>query len=347
MKSVFRPRFFAVLLMLIFASVYCFAGGGQEGETTGKAAETVVLKLGHIDTPTSPMGMGADKFKELVEARTNGQIEVQVFPSEQLGKAAAMVEDLIAGALELYLENPGTFDQYVPAQKIHFVQYYFRSREHLRNCTQSELWNEAFIKPMEAVGVKTLGTKWTWDRGPIRCIIATKPIITPDDLKDVKLRLWPSDAAIAVWQTLGASTVVMAWSEVYLGLKTGTVNAVTASGATIYPNKFTEVAKYVSMLDQQQQTINLHMNKALFDGLPADLQQILIDAANEAGVYFTSLVNGNWESDVEKMKSEHGAQFFTPDTAPWIEKAKPVIFELEEKDMLPKGLFAQFQKIPG
>lgn len=307
--------------------------------------KTVILKLGHIDTPASAMGKAADKFKEIVENKTNNKIRVDVFPSEQLGTGPAMVEDLVNGALELYLENPGTFDQYVPAQKIHFVQYYFRGREHLRACTQSDVWQEVFIKPMEEAGVKTLGTAWNWDRGPIRTFISTKPVKTPEDLEGVKMRLWSSDVALRLWQHLGASTIVMAWSEVYLGLKTGTVNAVTAPANALWPNKFTEVVKHVTFLDQIVQTINLHMNKKLFDTLSSEHQKILIDSANEAGAYYTSLVNNNWEKEKQQMIDEHGANFYTVDLAPWVEKAQPMIQVFEEEGLLPKGLHARFQAI--
>jgi len=337
---------FAIIVLMLCVMVSTFAVGQKDAVA---ADETVILKLGHIDTPSSPMGLGAEKFKELVESRSNGKIRVDVFPSEQIGTGPAMVEDLIGGSLELYLENPGTFDQYVDAQKIHFVQYYFRSREHLRACTKSDLWKEVFTEPMEKIGVKTLGTKWNWDRGPIRVFVSTKPVRTPDDLDGIKLRLWSSDVAIRLWKYLGASPIVMSWNEVYLGLVTGTVDAVTASGATLWPNKFTEVAKYVTLLGQQIQTINLHMNKDLFDSLPADLQEILIDCANDAGAYFTDLVNNNWEKEKQLMIKEHGAEFLTVDPIDlkkWIEKAKTMLYVFEDEGLLPKGLYDKFQKIP-
>ncbi len=350
MKSAGKCRFVSLLVVLLFAAGGVFAGGAPEAAKpqtgTQAPAKQLVLKLGHIDSPTSPMGKGADKFKELVEAKSNGAIRVDVFPSEQLGKGPEMVEDIVQGALELYLENPGTFDQYVPAQKIHFVSYYFRGRQHLRNCMKSDVWQEVFIKPMEAAGIKTLGTAWNWDRGPIRCLIATKPVYTPDDLKDVKMRLWSSDVAIRLWKHMGASPIVMAWGELYLGLKTGTVNCATSPGDGLWPNKLTEVAKYVTLLDEIVQTVNIHMNKKLFDTLPADQQKLLIDCANEAGAYYTSLVNGNWQKEVQLMIKEHGATFLTVDLKPWVQKAQPMIHVFEDEGLLPKGLYDRFQAIP-
>jgi TRAP-type C4-dicarboxylate transport system substrate-binding protein len=145
---------------------------------------------------------------------------------------------------------------------------------------------------------------------------------------------------------MGASPIVMAWGEVYLGLKTGTVNAVTAPANALWANKFTEVAKYVTFLDQIVQTINLQMNKALFDSLSEEYQNILIDSANDAGAYYTSLVNGNWEEEKNRMIKEHGAEFLTVDLTPWVKKAQPMIYEFEEEGLLPKGLYDRFQAIP-
>ena len=95
------------------------------------------------------MGKGADRFAELVSSKSEGRIEVHVFPSEQLGPAPAQVQDVIGGSLDCFLENPATFGQFVPAQKIHFLLYFFRSREHFRNCVKTELWHKTFVEPME------------------------------------------------------------------------------------------------------------------------------------------------------------------------------------------------------
>jgi len=308
-------------------------------------AAPIILRLGHIDTVSSPMGQGAEKFKEIVENRTDGEIQIHVFPSEQLGAAAAMVEDVIDGTIELYLENPATFQDRVPAQAIHFAKYVYRDRDHLRQFIKSDLYDEVFTKPMEEIGIKYLSEEHNWERGPVRLFISKKPIFTPEDLKGVKLRLWDSTVPIKIWETFGVSCTILPWSEIYLALMTGTVDAVTASGGVLWANKFTEVIKYVTLLKQQQQLIDLHMNLEKYNSLSSEHQQILVDAAYEAGEYFTSLVNNNWEMEKQKMMDEHGAVFIEVSIKPFMEIVKPILYELEDEGYWPKGLYDSIQAI--
>lgn len=302
-------------------------------------AKSKVLKLGHPMGPKSAEGMGVDRFAELVKQKTNGEIEVQVFHSGQLGKTLEMVEGVMMGSIDLTMEDITLYDKHLPVVRIMGMLYYFKDRAQMHKLLASELWQKEFVKPVEKLGIKVIGTKWNWDRGPYRTLISRKPIFTLDDLKDVKLRIWEVETIRKGWSALGAVPIVISWAEAYLALRQGVADAITAPIGLIYASKFTEVLKYVTITKQFPQTMAFGMNIDKFNGLSPKEQQIMIDSANEAGEYFSMLYRKKAEEDIDKMMSEHGAFFIQTDLTPWRARAQEARKKLEESGYLPKGLW--------
>src|SRR5205823_1590503 len=113
--------------------------------------------------------------------------------------------------------------------------------------------------------------------------VSKRPVRNFDDLKGLKLRIAPIDTWRRSWTALGAQVVVLPWNDVYLGLKQGTVDAVTAPMNLVYAMKFTEVAKYIARTDEYWGVLTVVMNKKKFQSLTPQQQKALIDAAEQAG----------------------------------------------------------------
>ena len=303
----------------------------------------MVLKAGHISPKTSNEGKGADKFAELVAQKTNGEVVIEMFPAEQLGKAVTMIDSTIMGNQDIYVGGNVEFERFSPGLKVLGLNYAVRDQAHFRKVLASPIWKEVFIDPLEKVGLKTLDSDW--ERGPFRVLVSKKPVKSCDDLKGLKLRIAPIDTWRRSWTALGCNPVVLPWTDVYLGLKQGMVDAVTSPFDLLYSMKFTEVAKYVARTDEYWGLLTVTMNKKKFDALKPEYQKAVLGAADEAGRYYMDLGAISVKEDLEKMKKEHGIEYIVLDTKPCAEKMQPVIDQLEKEGFIPAGLYGRIQAL--
>ncbi len=311
------------------------------GLAAAPALAQTVLKGGHINPKTSSEGIAADRFAELVKAKTGGQLTVEMFPSEQLGKATAEIDSTILGNQDIYLGGNVEFERFSPGLKAIGLNYAVPSQDQFRKILKSPMWAEILDQPLDKVGLTVVASDW--ERGPYRVLVSTRPVKSFDDIKGLKLRIAPIDSWRRSWTALGAQVVVLPWTDVYLGLKQGLVEAVTAPIDLVYPNKFTEVAKYVARTDEYWGVLVLVINKRKFASLKPEHQQALRAAAAEAGREYMDAAAKTIDADMEKMRRENGMQYTVLDLKPGIEKMRPVIAELEKEDFIPKGIYERLQ----
>ena len=211
------------------------------------------------------------------------------------------------------------------------------SQAAFRKVTKDPIWKEILLGPMEKTGLVVLASNW--ERGPYRVMVSTKPINSIADMKGLKFRIAPIDSWRRAWGAVGTQNVVLAWTDVYLGLKQGTVEAVTSPISLVAPMKFTEVAKHIVRTDEFWQVMVPAINKDRFAKLSADQQRALYAAAEEAGSWFVAEQERLGFQDIEKMKRDHGASFKTIDIKPGVELMKPVVRQMENEGFIPKGLY--------
>lgn len=312
---------------------------------TISAQAKTVLQAGHISPKTSIEGRAADKFAELVNQKTNGEIVVEVFPSEQLGKSQTMLDNTMLGNQDIYFGGTPEFERFSQGLRVLGVNYTTRDQDHFRKVLKSDVWKKVFIDPMEKLGLVSLSTAWNMERGPFRVLVSTKPVKSLEDLNGLRLRIAPLDTWKRSWGALGCSVVVLAWTDVYLGLRQGMVEGVTAPFDLLYPMKFTEIAKYVARTDEFWQVIATVINQKKFSSLKPEWQKAMIDATNEAGVFYNQLSEVAVKGDLEKMIKEHGITYTVLDLKPLVAKMQPVIRQFEQEGFLPKGLYDEIQAI--
>jgi len=301
------------------------------------ATAQLVLRAGHISPKDSVEGMAIDRFADLVKQKTNGAVIVQVFPSEQLGKAVAQIDSTVIGNQDIYFGGSPEFERFSDGLRLLGLNWVIPSQEAFRKVTKDPIWKEILLDPMDKAGLTVLASNW--ERGPYRVMVSTKPINSIADMKGLKFRIAPIDSWRRVWSAVGTQNVVLAWTDVYLGLKQGTVEAVTSPISLVAPMKFTEVAKYIVRTDEFWQVMVPAINKDRLAKLSSDQQRALYDAAEEAGAWFVAEQERLGFEDIERMKREHGADFKTIDLKAGVELMKPVIRQLESENFIPKGLY--------
>lgn len=305
------------------------------------AAAAIVLKAGHISPKNSPEGIAVDRFAELVKEKTKGEVTIQVFPSEQLGAATAMIESTILGNQDMYIGGNVEFERFSPALKALGLNYAIPGQDQFRRILASSVWKEVFIDPLDKVGLAVIASDW--ERGPYRVLVSTKPVRSFDDLKGLKLRIAPIDSWRRSWTALGVQPIVLPWNDVYLGMQQGMIEAVTAPINLVAAMKFTDVAKFIARTDEFWQVLAVVGNKSRMQGLKPEFRQAIAEAAQQAGKEYMASSEKDIERDLAKMQNEQGVKYTILDLKPGVERMQPVIRQFEAEKFIPAGIYDRLQ----
>jgi len=313
----------------------------------GVAQKAVIeLSLGNIDAVTNPANIACQKFVELVSERSNGRVKINLYPAWQLGSAPEQLENVMMGSQDM-LEAPIVFwGEYQKDWRILSLAFLWESREHLKTFLQSPIEKEIEKKFLEKQGVKLISTNWF---RPFNIIATTRPVRSLEDLKGLKMRVPEIEMYKKNWEAMGCKTTPVTWGEVYLALQQGVVEGVDLPIDFLRGVKFYEVAPYITMTRHLYTNAAIHINKSRWESLPADVQEILIEAANEAGDFYTNLAEGIWRKDVAGIKEEKKQVEFIElpesELLAFRERAEQLAEELESEGYWSKGLYEKIQEL--
>jgi TRAP-type C4-dicarboxylate transport system substrate-binding protein len=148
-------------------------------------------------------------------------------------------------------------------------------------------------------------------------LVSSKPVKSLDDLKGLRIRMYPNENAINAWRHLGTVPTVLPYTETYLAIRQGVVQGGPFPLSLLQSSKLTEVAKYVFRTDEFPQTWPMTVSERIWRTLKPDEQQLLVRAANDAGRLYASEVNSRAKRDIEQMKKDNGAEFTEANLEPF------------------------------
>ncbi|KKM12122.1 C4-dicarboxylate ABC transporter [Clostridiales bacterium PH28_bin88] len=288
-----------VMLMVLSLMTGCASKSATKQEAPKQEApkEKFVLKFNHVLAPSEPYHQGFLNWAERVKERTNGGLEIQVFPSAQLGKEEDIIEQLRQGANVGQNTDSARLGMYVPEIAVMNAPYFVDSIEEvlkLKELPSVKKWQQELE---DKYGIKILS--FTWVQG-LRHMVTNKPIRTPEDLKGLRIRT----PGAPIWQesirSLGAAPVALAFGEIYTAMQTKAIDGADLVYRNVTGAKLYEAAKYMSET-KHILLINFQIvGKKFFDSLPAEYQQILIEEADKAGLETSKLM----EKEIETLKQE-------------------------------------------
>lgn len=285
-------------------------------------------------------------FKEVVESRTNGELEIRLHFNDELGDPKTSLENLGTGTLELYSGALSYYSALIPEELgVSSLLYLFKDSDHLRRYLKSPVFAKGHERMIEDFGIRFISTDFSGDRGPYRIWLSKKPALTIDDFVGVKMRLWPNDMAIRAWKHIGAVPTVMPWNEVYLALRQGRVDAVTSGVNGAHDSKLTEVVPHVTVLRQFPQVWPIAISEKVWQSLTEEQQQIVVDAANEATLHYAKVTYEMAEANIQKMIQENGATWSRINTDPFAEKMKPFYQSLIEDGVVSQEVYDEVSRL--
>jgi tripartite ATP-independent transporter DctP family solute receptor len=279
------------------------------GLVGGAEAQVTVLKFAHQNNPGHPIAAAADKFKELVESRSDGKVKITVFPSSQLGGMNDLWNGVKLGSVEI----SGTIvlamaDDLVPELGIYDAPYLFEDVDHFQKVAYGPIGQKMNAELLEKGGVRILYLQYFGSRH----LTTNKPIYKPDDVKGMKIRAPAVPSLMAPVEGMGAIPTPMPLMDVYQALQTGLVDGQENPVTTIYSNRFHEVQKYVMLTGHVFGIVGTLINESVFQKLPADMQKVLLEAGEEAGKYGDAVTVQQEVEMVDKLKA-YGTEIIGPE----------------------------------
>lgn len=309
-----------MIITLIFVSSVSglFAAGAKEADSTEQKAMT--LRLAHISDEGHPSHKASLLFKELVEEKTGGVVKVEVFSNSSLGSAPEYTEQLQLGALELGLVTSGQLQVWVPEYGAVMIPFLFEGYEHAHRALDGEA-GELLADYAAEKGFVVLGN-WEW--GFRQLSNRLMKVEKPADVARLKMRV-PNEIQLeAMYKTLGATTSIISFPELYMALAQGVVDGQCNPLSTIYYQKLYEVQPYVTILNHVYNTQMLVASQKAWDSMTEETKQIVLDASAEAGRLARELTIDS-EEELIAMLKKAGVDVSYPDLAPFRDKMGPAI----------------------
>ena len=283
------------------------------------AQAKVTLKLGHLGNEENVWHKASLKFAEEVSKRTNSEVEVRVFPNEQLGKETDLIKGIQLGTVDFTITGE-SLQNWAPAAALLAVPYAIRDFEHLDKVVNGPVGQ----KIAQAIEDKTQLKPLAYFARGARQLTSNRPIKTPEDLNGLKLRVPNVPLFVKVWEALGAKPTPMAFSEVFTSLQNHTIDAQENPLALIKSASLSEVQKYVNRTDHVLSWIYLVGGSKKLARLTPEQQKAITEAAKAAQAYERELFLAD-EKQLEADLKARGMEFVEADKAAFAAKAQQAV----------------------
>lgn len=296
--------------------------------TTSAFAAKYNLKMGMTAGNSQNEYKAAEVFAKELKERSKGEIELKLYGNAQLGKDdLAMMQQLEGGALDFTFSETGRFSTFFPEAEVYTLPYMIKDFEHMKKATATQFGKDLYKKLHDKKGMTVLAQAYNGTRQTT----SNKAINSLADMKGLKLRVPGAAANLAYAKYSGAAATPMAFSEVYISLKTNAVEAQENPLSTIKAQKFYEVQKYLAMTnhilnDQLYLVSNLTMEE-----LPENLQKVVKEAAQVAAEYHTKLFMEE-EAGLKDFFKQNGVTITEPNLDEFKTAMKPFYDEYVKKN---------------
>lgn len=300
------------------------------GVSSTALAQAITIKFSHVVAPDTPKGKGAEKFKQLAEAYTEGKVKVEVYPNSQLYKDKEELEALQLGAVQMLAPSLAKFGPLgVREFEVFDLPFIMKNYDDLRKITDGPV-GRALLDKLDAKGI--IGLAY-WDNG-FKVMSANSQLHVPDDFLGLKMRIQSSKILEAQMKALGAVPQVLAFSEVYQALQTGVVDGTENPPSNMYTQKMHEVQKHATVSNHGYLGYAVIVNKAFWEGLPEDVRTQLEKAMTELTAYANEIAQKENDNSLAAMKAAGTTTFYelTPEQREeWVAALKPVHTEMADR----------------
>jgi len=326
------------IVMLLGMLVLLMGCGSKEKEGNENGVTKLVVSLQAV--PADAHAVAMDKFKEIVEKETKGSVIIEIHGASSMMTQDAEVPAIMRGNIDMMEISPQQVAEYLPSLSMLTAGYFWSNYDHMNNTLNGEIGEEIFDKVAEKMGARPLAAIYLGSR--VINLRDSKGVKTPEDLKGVKLRMPNTPEWLYLGKALGANPTPLAFSELYLSLKTGTVDGQDNPLPTVKNAKFYEVTKSISLTNHVIDSVWITINEKKWEKLSKENQEIIVKAAKDAAKIGSEL-NIKRESELVSFFEEKGLTIVNPDLDAFKTKAEQMY--LGNKDFTSKWDMELYKRI--
>jgi tripartite ATP-independent transporter DctP family solute receptor len=289
-----------MIIVVFIMSMFLVAGCGakKDASAVGGDKKPITLRLGHGVPVEYSWHRAAVFFADKVKEKTNGRVEVKVFPGGQLGGEKAQIEGLMAGTHDFTLSTQAPLSNWLPQFMALDMPYLISTEAQADKILSGEV-GKYLADLLPSKGLYHLG----WGENGFRCFTNNvRPLRKPEDLKGLKIRVMENRLMIDTFKMWGADPTPIPFPELYTALQQGTVDGQENPVSIIDNSRFPEVQKFLTISNHFYSPMIFFGSKITMDKLPADLQKIIREAALEACIYEKKIVREDNANAVAKME---------------------------------------------
>ena len=301
--------------------------------------QTKEIKLAHGLDTNHPVHKAMLFMAEKLAEKSNGELTIRVYPSNQLGSERECVELLQIGSLGMTKVSAAVMSSFSPDFQVLSFPYIFRDKEHFFKVQDSKFGKDLLLQS-EKFWLRGL---CYYDAGSRSFYTSKKQIKTPEDLKGLKIRVMQSPIAIEMVKAMGGSPTPMASGEIYTAIQQGVVDGAENNLPSYYYSRHYEVAKYYTIDEHASIPDVLLISTHIWNKLSEQEQKWLQESVDESVIYQRKLWAESEKFTMEKAK-ENGAIIICPDKEPFVRSVQPLYDELT-KDKRINELVNQIKAI--
>jgi tripartite ATP-independent transporter DctP family solute receptor len=290
----------------------------------GTGQHKIVLKLGHALAPSHAVHISMEYMARRLAELSGGSVELQVFGGAQLGTEPETIEQLQRGALAMVKTSAAAMEGFVPDMAVYSMPYLFRDDDHYWKTLLGEVGAE-ILQAGENQGV--VGICY-YDSGSRSFYTLNKPILKPEDVREMKLRVLPSKTAHDMITTLGGGPTPIPFGELYTALQQGMIDGAENNPPSLFTSRHYEVAKHYSLDEHTRVPDVVIFSKTIWDGLDPQVQGWITEAANDSVTFQRKL----WQEQTEEALREvqkAGVTIYNPDKAAFAAAMAPMYERVE------------------
>lgn len=290
----------------------------------GSGQHKVVLKLGHALAPTHAVHIAMEFMAKRLAEISGGAVELQVFGGAQLGTEPETIEQLQRGALAMVKTSAAAMEGFVPDMAVYSLPYLFRDDEHYWKALLGDVGAE-ILQAGENQGV--VGICY-YDSGSRSFYTISKPILRPEDVREMKLRVLPSRTAHEMITTLGGGPTPIPFGELYTALQQGMIDGAENNPPSLFTSRHYEVAKHYSLDEHTRVPDIVIFSKKIWDGLDPQVQRWVQQAADESVTFQRKLWRQQTEEALREVEKA-GVKIYHPDKAAFAAAMAPMYEQVE------------------
>lgn len=285
------------------------------------ASGKVTIKAAHHTAVDSTFNYGFEVFKSKLEELSGGTMVVEIYPAGQLGDQTELIQQLQTGTIQLAISSCADVANFAPTVGVLDVPYMFETKQQAWNAMDGEAGEFFNNYISENMGVYVCG--W-WSGGTRSVFSSVAPIVTVEDMANLKIRTQPADVHVNSFTALGATVTPIAYTELYSALQQKVVDAAENDPSNFYSMKFYEVCKYYSLTEHIQQVAGspVMVSPKFYDGLTDEQRAWFDEAAAYAQEAQRQYVEDSAAEYIELLEQE-GVVVNEVDKASFIEKIQP------------------------